>query len=103
MGTLYRQGDIILERIAKLPKEVTFKSFKLSMSGETGNPHMLEAKVYTRVGTRTTTPLQEFIEVGQGGALMIHPEHQSMLVPAGLYEVRRVRTYTPERPRAVVD
>lgn len=99
MTTVYRQGDIILERIDKLPGGVDFDGFELSLTGETGNAHVLPGKVYSRGGSL----LQQFIEVGQGGAVMVHPEHPGMVVPAGIYNVRRVRTYAPDRPMDAVD
>lgn len=100
MKTIYRQGDIILERVDKLPGDVAFTGLELSLTGETGNAHVLPGKVYTREPLRL---VEEFIEVGEGGALMIHPEHPPMAVPSGLFRIRRVRTYTPERLIDVVD
>lgn len=102
MKTIYRQGDIILERVEGLPGGVDFTGFELSLTGETGNAHVLPGKVYAAPG-RSGLPLRQFIEVGSGGAVMVHPEHPSMVVPVGIYNVRRVRTYTPDRLIDAVD
>jgi hypothetical protein len=36
-------------------------------------------------------------------AILTHPEHASITLPAGSYQVRRQREYTPEAVRPVAD
>lgn len=100
MTTIYRQGDVVLEQVEKMPKGVGFESFQLSMAGETGNAHTILGKVYASF---VSMPFQRYIEVGQGGALMAHPEHPMLAVPAGIYGVRRVRSYTPKGIMDAID
>jgi len=109
MVIVYRQGDIVLEAVEKLPDNVNLVDLKFSMTGETGQAHVMEdvwtynssgrhvAVMDTIKGVLTYKPIQEFVEVGKGGAIMIHPEHPVMPVNPGLYKVRRVRTGHPKK------
>lgn len=117
MGKIYRQGDIVLEKVSRIPDGYILTDSKLSMSGETGNAHVLEGKVYgstrnqvegnprkeVRIGTRPLTLIEEYIEVNQDNMAMVHAEHPSLPVEKGIYKIRRLRTYTPERPRPAYD
>jgi len=94
---IYRQGDIILEKIDKLPKDAKPAGNSLSLTGETGNAHVLEAPVFE-------TGIQTFVQIGAEGAMMKHAEHPTQPIEKGNYVVRRLREYVEkERPRAVFD
>lgn len=94
--TILRQGDIVLEKVDKLPKNARFTGRELRMTGETGRDHVVTALTFQ-------TPLQTFVEVGKGGAVMVHPQHPDLAITPGVHQVRRVRTYNPARPVDVVD
>ena len=101
---VYRQGDVILVKVGKLPPYCEQTQDALNIMGETGETHSLPAKVYTPISVRgIRQPLQQFIDVGSGGALMVHPQHPSLQIDEGVYNVRRVRTYTPNGHRDVQD
>ncbi len=117
MAKVYRQGDIILEKVEKIPDGYVLADTKLSVKGETGHAHVLEGRVFgsTRgkavgnprsavtIGTKPVHVIQEYIEVNQDNMAMVHAEHPSLPVERGIYKIRRLRTYTPERPRPVDD
>ena len=114
---VYRQGDIILERVDKVPGGYILAATNLSIKGETGNAHVLEAKVYrssrskaegnprttVKVGTRAFPVAQEYVVVDKDSMAMTHTEHPALPIERGTYRIRRVRTFTPERPRLVND
>lgn len=106
----YRQGDILLVPIEKLPSglnEVPREKGKIVLAeGEaTGHLHAIdspevmfmaedleeiegrflkvEAETEHQVGTRTIK-----------GAALTHPEHDMIILAPGAYEVRRQREYT---------
>lgn len=93
MKEIYRQGDIILEKVEAIPADVIPVDRKLEIKGETGHAHIMTGTVLKS----PISPVEEYIEVGQGGALMIHPEHPTLPVPAGFYRIKRVRTFTPSK------
>ena len=117
MAKVYRQGDIILEKVDKLPDGYVLTGNKLSMSGETGNAHVLEGRIFgsTRtsiqgnptktitLGDRQIHVIEEYIVVDKANMAMIHAEHPALPVETGTYKIRRLRTFTPERPRPVGD
>jgi hypothetical protein len=103
---IYRQGDIVLQRIDKLPDDVDFIGFEVRIKGETGHEHVLAGKTYsTQVAVADRPRVRDFI-VLDTDQVMTHDEHPSLDVPAGVYSVHRVRAYDPEeeaKQRAVED
>ena len=83
----YRQGDVILHRVKGLPKEAKTVRRRLRVRGETGNNHVLEGehRLY-RSGSRLYV-------VVEAPSKLTHPEHPTILVRPGTYEVRRVRSF----------
>jgi len=110
MTNIYRQGDVILEEVSSIPVHAKKVSDLLSLIGETGNAHEMKCGVFEaprpKVDTDKTefiNPVQTWVNVGKGGALMIHPEHPVLKVPRGIYSVRRIRSYTYDKIREVTD
>jgi len=95
----FDQGDIIFEKIEKLPdgpKEIVADG--VVAKGEvTGHAHRI-------VGGTVMKFLNEglFVQVDDRGRL-IHEEHDSFELPAGIYRVRHQREYTVGDVRQVVD
>jgi len=83
----YRQGDVVLKQVRKLPEDAKQINRKLRMTGETGNPHVLEGeyKLY-RAGGRLYV-------VVEAVSKLVHPEHSPITVKPGIYEVERVRSF----------
>lgn len=104
----FRQGDIIFREIPAIPKTAKKVGDTLSESGETGNAHVMQGVTVfepRRVKTQVEVemPLQKYVEVGKGGALIKHPEHPDLLIAPGRYLVSRLRTFTFSKVRAAVD
>ena len=104
MPTQYRQGDVLLCALRKVPA----KSLALPSEGErvvvaegerSGHAHALAAE-----RARLFRRQQRFVvRIGEGGAALRHEEHAPILLPEGCYEIRRQREYAPRAPRLVGD
>jgi hypothetical protein len=100
---IYRQGDVLLQRIEQLPENalpVEWKDRVVLAYGEvTGHAHAIStqyAKMYTWKGDR-------LLEI-KSGAKLVHEEHAAISLPEGFYKVIQQREYVPEAPpRDVVD
>ena len=85
MKKVYRQGDVILEELPGYTKEYFEElgikgSDKLEISSETGNKHILNAKVYWG----------EYVVVEKPTEL-VHPQHPPLVIETGVYRLRFVR------------
>jgi len=94
---MYRQGDILLRPVSRLPRSAFLlpdqESARVLAYGEkTGHRHVLtEGHVYASQGPRGQ---QTFVQV-DSPARLVHDEHAMIDVPPGIYEVVRQRTYVP--------
>lgn len=67
----------------------------IAIRGETGNAHTIAGQVYELEG-------RQFLRLDKP-TLIVHPEHESLVVPPGDYEVASVRNYDrPVRTRTVL-
>lgn len=95
---LYRQGDVILERI-DLSND-TVKRFcntisnKLEIPSETGHRHLLEAEV-CRDGA------SQIYVIVHKNTKMVHDQHPALEIEPGIYVLRFVRDWLLESARAV--
>jgi hypothetical protein len=92
---IYRQGDVVLKPVSRLPKCANKAGEQLSISSENGNPHTMQAAVY--VARRNRQMLQYVVLEDE--EKMTHPQHPTLVIPAGIYEVSNVheRDYAPRR------
>jgi hypothetical protein len=92
---IYRQGDVVLKPVSRLPKRANKAGEQLSISSENGNPHTMQAAVYI---ARRNGQMQRYV-VLEGEEKMMHPQHPTLVIPAGIYEVSNVheRDYAPRR------
>ena len=92
---IYRQGDVVLKPVSRLPKCAHPAGEQLSISSENGNPHTMQAAVYV---ARRNRQMQQYV-VLEGEEKIMHPQHPSLVIPAGIYEVSNVheRDYAPRR------
>ncbi len=95
MVKIYRQGDVVLRPVSRLPKCANKAGEQLSISSENGNPHTMQAAVY--VARRNRQMLQYVVLEDE--EKMTHPQHPTLVIPAGIYEVSNVheRDYAPRR------
>lgn len=100
---LYRQGDVLLQKIDRLPEGLVEKQWDkrivLAHGEVTGHAHALsidEATMFTRQGER-------YLQV-KPNAKLIHEEHATIVLPEGFYKVVQQREYVPQSaPRDVED
>ena len=100
MTRQFRQGDVLLCTVEEIP--VT--ALPVSRGGDrvivalgelTGHAHAFaahEARLFREEPSGRT-----FVAIAEGGAALLHEEHDSIHVPQGHYELRRQREYTPLR------
>ena len=88
---IFRQGDILFTEVEKLPEgEVTGGGSELSVTGETGQVHVMTGVKVIDID------YNKFIEVPENGGVMTHPEHPPLELPPLLVaKVERVRSLTP--------
>ena len=108
------QGDVLLVRVDELPSNLiecfTENGELVLAHSETGHHHVMvldreEAKPNFRMYSGDN-PLLAWLEVNRPTALehrRSFDTHAPLLVPPGLYEVRRQREHTPEGFRQVQD
>jgi hypothetical protein len=100
----YRQGDVLIEQIAKLPGALKRQKPEngriiLAHGEATGHHHSIgidSADWWKNAGG------EQFLSVRTDAAVQ-HQEHAPIMLPPGSYRVRRQREYTPEAIRNVAD
>lgn len=103
METMYRQGDIMLVRVAQLPKGKKKtrwgRKHVIALGEVTGHSHVLEGR-----STIVEDELeQRFVAVLSDGGVLTHQEHGTIDIPPGTYKIERQREYSPEEIRNVAD
>lgn len=93
---MYRQGDLILVPINK-HIEGAVKDQVLASGEDSGHFHQIKGIVQDR-----------FLRLDEDTELIVSPpsqewRHRGLLIPAGTYEVRIQREYTPAGARSVQD
>lgn len=108
------QGDLLVRRISQLPSEIKLASadngVHVLAHSETGHNHVCDAAPNVKVYD-TEDPLLSYlhvIEATEATEALIrhlrgHDTHETLLVPPGIYEIRRQREYTPEGWRRAAD
>lgn len=94
----YRQGDILLKEIEKLPSGLKDKNNILALGEATGHKHFIEnGKVMV------DTKGNQYVVAGQETQL-IHDEHAVQKIPIGIYAMIQQREYDiSEGARQVMD
>lgn len=108
------QGDLLIRRIERLPKNVeqvdAINGRYVVAHSETGHDHIVADRPSVRLYT-TDDPMASYLEVVEATdaaeVLLEHlrtfDTHESIVVPTGIFEIRRQREYTPEGWRRVED
>lgn len=101
IGVLYRHGDVLIQRIARLPNQAQQTSGATLAHGEvTGHSHRFAAPSAVQLWERGSNL---FVEVKDPIATLIHEEHHAIDLPSGLYRVWKQREYRPEAYVEVAD
>lgn len=108
------QGDLLLRRVNRLPEtakavEPEAGLFVVAHS-ETGHNHVIDAKPNVKWYT-VDDPMVSYLEVIEATdateTLLRHlrgfDTHTTIVIPPGIFELRRQREYTPEGWRRVED
>lgn len=93
--TSYRQGDILILSCEGIPKNARLergvKKGVLAEGEATGHFHTIEA--VDGVDHFKRGDQDQWLEVKQDSVDLIHPEHATINIPSGKYEIRRQREY----------
>ena len=94
---MWRQGDLLIVKITKVPLDVVKQSNRILAEGEvTGHMHELDkGTVYEKGGIL-------YFKVEEPATLN-HPEHNPVTFEPGEYKVIRQREYEPKGWRYVAD
>jgi hypothetical protein len=100
---IYRQGDVLLQKVEQLPEGLVPVNSEgrivLAYGEVTGHAHALattHAELFTRQGDR-------YLKI-KPGAQLVHEEHATIALPEGFYKVVQQREYVPQSaPRDVAD
>lgn len=107
MKKLYRQGDVLIIRVARIPAKAAKQRrdrgrVVLAYGEVTGHAHAIADSGAELLHDPATE--RAFLRVlTEGGVELRHEEHATITLPPGSYEVRRQREYSPERSRFVAD
>lgn len=108
------QGDLLIRRVDKLPADVkpmaAERGFFVVAHSETGHNHVIAERPNVKLYT-TGDPMVSYLEVIEATdkmeTLLEHlrgyDTHETIKIPAGTFEIRRQREYTPEGWRRVED
>jgi hypothetical protein len=104
---LYRQGDVLIERVAALPEKLEpvprdRGRLVLAYGEVTGHAHVVEGPAELFVESDLKELEDRFLRV-ETEAAVVHEEHGTVTLPPGDYAVRRQREYAPEESRLVAD
>jgi hypothetical protein len=101
MDVLYRHGDVLIKRIASLPRGAQQREGATLAQGElTGHSHRIQQAQTVQLWTQGNGL---FLEVKEPSATLIHEEHRAIELPQGLYQVWRQREYRPDAYVEVMD
>ena len=97
----YRQGDILLERIYEIPKQIINHHHQQQQQqtqdnyiiahGESGNQHRMSKHVL--IFENPENKEERYVQVLSQNTDLVHQEHKSIYIPQGIYIIRREREY----------
>lgn len=104
---IHRQGDVLLVPIDRVPETAApvrphRRGLVLAEGEVTGHAHVIAGSGAELLGEESSD--RAFLRVlEEAGVALTHEEHATILVPPGIFEVRRQREYTPAEIRRVTD
>lgn len=98
----YRQGDILLERIYEIPKQIMNHQHQQQQQqqtqdnyiiahGESGNQHRMSKHVL--IFENPENKEERYVQVLSQDTDLVHQEHKSIHIHQGIYKIRREREY----------
>jgi hypothetical protein len=86
---VYQQGDVLLKSVDQVPAGTTREPLAVLAEGEaTGHRHLALGEGVTI----ESLPPVRYLRVPKG-AVVVHPEHKTLKIPPGNYQIDRVREY----------
>lgn len=100
-GVLYRQGDVLIRRVARLPVNAQRYAGTTLAHGElTGHSHRIQQTDAVQLWMQGS---DLFLEVKEPSATLVHEEHRAIELPQGIYHVWKQREYRPDAYVEVMD
>lgn len=98
MKKQFRQGDVFIEEIDKIPEKTKIDLTNILVYGETtGHAHRL------RGGDLLTDEQDNKFVISRGKTQITHEEHDTIELPEGNYQIIRQREYDENEIRYVRD
>jgi hypothetical protein len=98
---LYRQGDVLIETIDKLPEGcVPLKKLVLASGEVTGHRHQMRERKAARLYSLGSLL---YLEVLRDETVVHHPEHRPIALGRGVYRVWQQREFVNGFARTVFD
>ena len=102
--TQFRQGDVFIERVKKLPSDLTQRArdkgrIVLAYGEVTGHAHALDETLAELFEDKDGALYLKLRETGR----LRHEEHATIVLEPGIYRVTHQREYSPEEIRRVAD
>ena len=100
-----RQGGVLIQEVAAIPRSARRHKTTVLASGDiTGHRPRIEDHRTVRIFSRRVGPGAElFLEVTAEKARVVHPEHETIVLPRGRYRVWRQREFEGSGARVVDD
>ena len=94
MGKIYRQGDVLLKRVSKIPQGAQpLETLVLAEGEATGHKHRLEGQGVQVLQVPGPAPVL-YVRVPEL-ARLVHEEHGPVEITPGEYQVVREQEYNP--------
>ena len=94
LGVQYRHGDVIIQRIDRLPLHARHRFGATLAHGEvTGHSHRFARPETVQLWEHGS---QLFLEVKAPSAALVHEEHHQIDIPQGIYRFWKQREYRPD-------
>ena len=98
---MWRQGDILLERVYEIPHQARkLKNRVIESSSTTGHQHKIQEKGACRLYQFGP---ENFLDVFAQKASLVHPEHDTIELETGIYRVWRQREFFRGNTRQMID
>ena len=99
---MWRQGDVLIQRVDEVPEFCVRKDDLILARGEaTGHSHRVADLESAELYMGRDGDL--FLSVTADSATIVHDEHGPITLERGTYRVWKQREYTPEKPRSIED
>ena len=90
---IIRQGDILFTKVPKLEKNLLPVNHLTVAHGEDGHTYRYSGQVSLFKYEASKIDEPDYVQVGEGGALLTHDEHKQIMFPEGVYKVSREQEY----------